>query len=115
MSDNILDLEVHQGQDERFVLTVKDDEGVPTDITGRTFRSSAKTNYNSKVVFSFTFNILDQITKTGQVEMILSSAVSTAIKIPYRTTYIYDVEMVVAGVVTRIFQGKVYLDPEVTT
>lgn len=111
---NKLDLEIKQGQDETRLLTIKDDDGVPIDISAYSFRSSVKESYNGKEIFEFNFTIRDQITNTGEVEMTLSGAITSVIKVVRPVYYIYDVEMIFNSNVTRIMQGRIYFDPEVT-
>lgn len=111
---NKLDLEIKQGQDELRLLTIKDDDGLPIDISAYSFRSSARESYNGKEVFEFSFSIKNQVTNKGEVEMTLSSSVTSLIKVVRAVYYIYDVEMIFNSNVTRIMQGRIYFDPEVT-
>ena len=55
----------------------------------------------------------DQVTDTGKVEMLLPRAVTSKLKIAGKTLLVYDVEMTSSST-TRILEGKINLNPEVT-
>lgn len=110
---NRLDLEIKQGQDESFLLTIKDENGAPQDLTGFTFKGEARDQYQGKLFFAFSFDVKDQVTDTGKVEMLLPRAVTSKLKIAGKTLLVYDVEMTSSST-TRILEGKINLNPEVT-
>lgn len=110
---NKLDLEIKQGQDESFLLTIKDENGAPQDLTGFTFKGEARDQYQGKLFFSFSFDVKNQTTDTGKVEMILSRSATSRLKVAGKTILVYDVEMT-SSTTTRIIEGKINFTPEVT-
>jgi hypothetical protein len=113
---NKLNLSIDQGTDFLRTLTLKSDANTTIDLTDYEFRGQAREAYDSKnAAFSFSFSIKNQGTNQGEVDMTLANAVSTALKLSAATEYYYDVEMVDAGSkVTRILEGVVTMNPEVT-
>lgn len=113
-----VNLSIDQGTSFSRVLTIKDDQVVPVaiDLTGYTFSSQARVAYATATpAFSFVFTIRDQVALTGQVEMTLAPSVTSALVLTAAKAYLYDVEMVSpSGEVTRLFEGKVTITPEVT-
>lgn len=123
MSAAKYDMSIDQGADFTLKLTIRDPLGALVDLTGHTFSGQIrKTISDASVVASFSFNVLDQITNTGEVEISLASATSSAIVLPTQkeinrkeVKYPYDVESVDgSGVVVRWLQGIVKISPEVT-
>lgn len=117
-----LDLYIEQGAKFYRTLTLKS-ANVPIDITGYSFRGQIrKSQSDSTILASFSFNILNQVSFTGQVEMTMSDAVTSSLPVPTATSfvrktikYIYDVEVVnSSGVVDRMLQGSAEVSPEVT-
>jgi hypothetical protein len=117
-----LDLTMEQGATFTRTLTISSD-GVPLDLTGRTYRGKIAKFIGGTTLASFTFTLLDQVTNTGQVTMTLSAAETAALPTKKGTTstrtttsLIYDVEQVLADTtVQRILQGTITLSHEVTT
>jgi hypothetical protein len=115
---NRYDFELKQGEDFSMVLTIKDEKGIPIDITSYTFESEARLKFSDvSPEFSFTFTISNQTTNRGQVVMSLANAVSETITILNErpTSYVYDVEMEDGGSkITRILEGRISVTPEAT-
>lgn len=110
-------LTVYQGADYQRVLTLKDESGVPMDITGYTFRGQARVDYSSSSAsLTFGFTVRTQSgDDVGRVDMLISSDDTSALGIVKKTNYLYDIEMVDTGAkVTRIVEGQLELIPEVT-
>jgi hypothetical protein len=113
---------VKQGEDLYLVLEIQDENSTPIDLTGHTFRGQIrKTASDPTIVASFSFNILNQTTDTGKVEVTLSSAVSSSIQLNSSlqaqrtlTFMAYDIESEYAGRVTRWLEGRAIISPEVT-
>lgn len=110
--------EINQGEDFLRLITIKNDAGVPINLTGHQFRGQGRKKYSDTgtppISFSFVIDA-DQTANPGQVHMILSAANTAAILISATTVYLYDVEMVDAdNKVTRILEGTLVLRPEVT-
>lgn len=114
MSSNYLDLTVRQGEDFYRLLTIQDQNGNDINLTGYTFTAQIRETYSSPLFMSFSFTILDQDTNTGEVEMEISAATSSAKVINSELVYKYDVEMNDGTSTTRIMEGNCIISPEVT-
>lgn len=124
MSAAKLDLVVEQGATFRRVITVKDADKNPIDITGWVFAGQIREKYSSPTVAAeFDFEILDQTEAKGKVKVSLSADDTSALVVAAQgegdckklSTYLYDIEATKEGVGTdRILEGKVFVSPEVT-
>ena len=111
---NKLNLELKQGEDFFRLLTIKDETGSVIDLTGFQFKGSIKETPLTGEFLNFSFNILNQVTNKGKVEMTLSSSLSAKKKADRALSLVYDVEMNTGSQVKRILQGTLLFDPEVT-
>lgn len=116
-------MSISQGADFVLKMTLKDSLGSPIDVTDHTFRGQIrKTASDAVIQASFTFNKLDQVTNTGEVEVKLSAADSSSIILEKSknanrsiTTMTYDIESEdLSGVITRWLEGLAKISPEVT-
>jgi len=89
-------------------------------LDGYTARGQVRETYSSEVATAdFTCTIVDP-SSDGKVQIVLDATSSAAIEAgdSYSdpdSEYVYDIEIEDAsGFVTRILQGKVFVDPEVT-
>lgn len=123
MTPGKLTLNVYQGSDFYLKLTIMDESKNKIDLTGMSFRGEIRKFISSPdVLANFSFNVLDQTTNKGEVEMIMAASVTTDIPTsnqlqPNRQMdkYCYDVEQIDVGLkVTRILEGLVNVSPEVT-
>lgn len=124
MSAGEHDLYIEQGADFYMLITLEDNTGARIDLTGHTFTGKIRTVASATpVIETFDFTVLNQAVPAtkGQVEMRLTAADSSAIAMdassePKRTStfFTYDVESVVASIVTRWLQGIIEMSPEVT-
>ena len=111
MSAARYNLVIDQGSDFAVNFTVKED-GSAKDLTGYSARAQMRTTKSaSSVAATFTCSI--PTPANGTVIMSLPNATSSAMS---AGTYVYDLEIFTANdvVVTRILQGTVDLDQEVT-
>lgn len=111
MSAARYNLVIDQGSDFAVNFTVKDN-GSAKDLTGYSARAQMRTTKSaSSVAATFTCSI--PTPTNGTVTMSLPNATSSAMA---AGTYVYDLEIFTANdtVVTRILQGTVDLDQEVT-
>lgn len=107
-----LDLICYQGANFDFTLTWKTD-GTAVNLTNYSARMQVRETYQSSTaVLSFTNGT--GITLGGTAGTILIAASATATAGVAAGDYVYDLEMVNAGTVTRLIQGKFKVDPEVT-
>jgi len=111
---NKLDIELKQGEDFYRVLTIKDENGLPLDLTGFSFASQIRAAYNDELFLSFTFIISHQVTNKGEVVMTLAKALSSAKEVNTKARYVYDVEMNDGSRTSRIMEGVCLVTPEVT-
>lgn len=113
---NKLNFTHDQGSTFKRTLTFKDSDSDEIDLTGYEFKAQARTKITSAdVVFEFEFTILDQTSDTGKVEMSIAANITEDLSITKSTSYVYDAEMTATnGEITRIFEGKITISPEVT-
>ena len=93
------------------------------DLTGSTFRGQVrKTPSSPTIVATFTCTLANQITNTGEVEILISAADTWAIPLaplakPLITSenFVYNIEWVKPDTsVLRILEGVAVVSPEVT-
>ncbi len=118
--DGTIDAVGKQGSTWAFVMRLQDSDGNAVDLTGYTGRGQIRKRYSSTdITASFTVTV-DTPEMDGVVSVLMSSTVTTGITSgkTYRSSaskYVYDIEIVSSGnVVTRLIQGKMYIDPEAT-
>jgi hypothetical protein len=115
MTAGIKDIIIEQGATFRYSLIWKDSDNLPIDITGYTARMQVRKSFNSNDP------LLSLTTENGGIALggILGTIVVTATAtltaaIDVRAG-VYDLELQSAsGVVTRLVEGKVTINPEVT-
>lgn len=118
------DITVEQGADFYMLLTLKDSDGEPIDLTGHSFRGKIRaTPSESAVIAEFDFTLLDQSDDEtiGQVEVEIPAVETAAIVADASedfertlTYFAYDIESDSGGAVTRWLEGTVTLSPECT-
>ena len=111
---------IEQGATFELVITVKQSNGSPMDLTGYTGSSQIrKTPLSATVVKAFTVTFLDPRTD-GKVKLSLTDAETSALSAgetpaSSQSQYVYDFEITsAAGKVTRLLAGKVTVSAEVT-
>lgn len=110
-----LNLTHDQGTTFYRLLTLKSDETTPINLTGYTFRGQCALKFGSSSAFSFSFIVRDQSTNTGEIETRILPEATEPLVLRQATEYLYDIEMESAGgEVTRILQGTITVNPEVT-
>lgn len=104
-----------QGATFARLITWKDDENTPVDLTGYSARMQVREKYTSTVAalsLSTPSSGISLGTTNGQIT--LSVPASTMAALP-SGEYVYDLEMVSStGAVTRLLQGTFTVTPEVT-
>lgn len=105
-----------QGTDHKLLLTLTDNSNTPINLDGYQFAGQVRTSFGVQTVsFSFTFNPLNQNTSPGKIWAQIPAPATAALSIIQRTSYVYDVEMTnILGEKTRLFQGRITVNPEVT-
>jgi hypothetical protein len=108
---------VDQGATFSLVVTWKNPNGTPIDLTGYTARMQARAKYDSPNPPLFS------LTSTPAAGLVLGGVAGTVtITIDAATTaglvpgqYVYDLEVVSSGgIVTRLIEGRCIVSPEVT-
>lgn len=111
---------VNQGEDFIIKLLIKDESGVPVDISNDTFQGQIRERYDSpNVAASFSFEFGQN---TGEVYVKLSNTVTAAIPVQASsqsnkrpsTEFVYDIEQTKSGIKTRILEGIVAVSANVT-
>ena len=113
MSAGEYDITIEQGADWELILTWNRD-GEPVDLTDYTARMMARRRItDSYETLSITTD--DAITLggvAGTITILLKAAETSALR---AGTNVYDLELVSpSGVVTRLIEGALWIDPEVT-
>jgi hypothetical protein len=113
----ILDLTMYQGASFDYQLTWNTTEGTvtsPVDLTNWSARMQIRATYQSSTaVLSFTSGT--GITLGGTTGSILIEATPVQTAGVASGQYVYDLELVSpASAVTRLVNGSVFVDPEVT-
>lgn len=107
----ISNLYVDQGSLFRNSVTVTQTSGDPLDLTGYTAASQMRKSYNSSI--GYNLNAVITNPTQGKIRLELTSEYSRTIP-PGR--YLYDVEItsVSSGEKTRVVEGIVIINPEIT-
>lgn len=101
-------LVIDQGSSFSTSIALTDNDGVALNLTGYTGAAQIRKHYTSSnaVSFSVAINV-----NTSEVDLSLT-AVQTAAMTAGR--YVYDVELTLGSLVSRVIEGIVTVTPEVT-
>lgn len=99
---------IDQGSNFTTTITVTDDDGNNIDLTGYTGSAQIRKHYTSSNSVSFDVSINEE---EGEVTLELQANATTNM---VAGRYVYDCELTLAGVVSRILEGIVTITPEVT-
>ena len=103
-------LDIDQGSDFSAIMELENDDGTPMNLFGFNVYSQFRKSYMSTTGYSFVATIED--TATGKIKLSLPGLTSSSIK-PGR--YLYDVEIMSnVGIKTRVVEGIVTINPEIT-
>lgn len=102
-------LDIDQGSDFVTEMTLENDNGTPMNLDAFTIHSQFRKSYNSSVGYNFITNITNAA--NGTFTLSLSGIVSSGIK-PGR--YLYDVEIYNVLSKTRVVEGLITINPEIT-
>jgi hypothetical protein len=102
-------LDVDQGSDFIISISLQNDDGTIMDLTGFSIYSQFRKSFGSTTAYAFNAQIPDPT--NGILTLALSGTSSSAIK-PGR--YLYDVEIVLDRLKTRVVEGIVTINPEIT-
>ena len=102
-------LTVDQGSDFSSVVTVSNSDGALVDLTGYTYRGQIRKTYSSSTAVDFT--VTANTPTNGELTITLTAAQTGAMK---AGRFVYDVEIDLANVVTRVVEGQLEVTPRVT-
>jgi len=107
-----IELNLDQGADFRFDMTVTNDDGTAKDVTGYTFSSSMKKSYYStNATANLTSTILNS--SNGLVRFSITAANNATIK---AGRYLFDIKQIDdLNNVSRIVEGLIIVNPGITT
>jgi hypothetical protein len=101
---------VEQGATFNRILTVKENNSA-MNLTGYSVASKMRSTHDSSTVVG-TFTCTISNASSGEITMSMTNSTSAAIE---EGIYVYDLEITSgAGAVTRLIQGEVTVNPEVT-
>ena len=110
MSAGTYNFILEQGATFNRILTLKENSGV-MNLTGYSVASKMRSTHDSSTVVG-TFTCTVSNASGGIITMSMSSSTTAAIE---EAMYVYDLEITSgAGIVTRLLQGQITVNPEVT-
>ena len=110
MSAGTYNFILEQGATFNRILTLKEDSGI-MNLTGYSVASLMRSTHDSSTVVG-TFTCTVSNASAGQITMTMTASTTGAIE---EAIYVYDIEITnSAGTVTRIMEGTVTVNPEVT-
>lgn len=102
-------LDIDQGSDFNTIMELETDQSTPIDLTQCQVYSQFRKSYGSTTAYTFDASIIDA--PGGKLKLSLSGEVSSSIR-PGR--YLYDVEIVSSVSKTRVVEGILTINPEIT-
>jgi len=108
------DIKCDQGATFSRVITWKNSNGTPIDLTNYTARMQVRANYPSSTVILNLTTENAGITLGGALGTITLAATATATAAIAADQYVYDLELITGSNVTRVVEGTFTVNPEVT-
>lgn len=105
-----LDLIINQGATFKRIITIADSEGAPLNLTGNVFRGQIRKRYTSEA-FLVEFTCVLTEPTAGKLIIALTDTETSAIP---AGDWVYDVEWVNQGMVSRLIEGQAITTAEVT-
>ena len=105
-----LDLIINQGATFKRIITIADSAGAPLNITGNVFRGQIRKRYTST---EFLAEFLCEITDPTQGKLGITLTDTETSLIP-AGDWVYDVEWLNLGMVSRLIEGQAITTAEVT-
>lgn len=104
-------LDIDQGSDFSTIIEIDNDDGSPVNLNGFTVYSQFRKSYGSVSGYNFICTVVDE--GQGKISLSLPGNTSSGIK-PGR--YLYDIEIynIQAGAKTRVVEGVLTINPEIT-
>lgn len=104
---------IDQGANWQVNLSYKDSNGDPVNLTGYTAQLQLRTSYDAALA-SLNLSTGSGITITANSGLIAINATASQTGALVAGDYVYDLEITLSGVVTRIIQGRATVRPQVT-
>jgi hypothetical protein len=114
MPAGLYDIVAEQGATLDRVITWRNSAGALINLTSYTARMQVRSDYQSSTVVLNLTTENGGITLGGALGTITLTASATAMAAIASGTYVYDLEMVLGSVVTRLVQGSFAVNVEVT-
>ena len=108
------DITCDQGATFSRVITWKNSNGTPIDLTNYTARMQVRSNYPSSTVILSLTTENSGIALGGVLGTITLAATATATGAIAADEYVYDLELITGSNVTRVVEGSFTVTPEVT-
>ena len=108
------DITCDQGATFSRVITWKNSNGTPIDLTNYTARMQVRSNYPSNTVILSLTTENSGIALGGVLGTITLAATATATAAIAANEYVYDLELITGSNVTRVVEGSFTVTPEVT-
>jgi len=99
---------IDQGSSFSTSIALTDNDGVALNLTGYTGAAQIRKHYTSSTAVTFTVTIDEP---NGEVLLSLTSTQTAAIA---AGRYVYDVELTIGSLVSRVIEGIITVTPEVT-
>lgn len=99
-----VDFETANNEDFRYAFAIADEDGVPVDLTGASFRMDIETGAGADVLTLSTSNgrvVLDA--PAGRIDLVVPAAVMAALKANFHA---HDMLMTLGGQTTRLWAGN---------
>ena len=107
----IANLFIDQGSTFSTSVNVKNDDETAFDLTNHTAAAQIRKSYSSSTATDFTVSIADP-PSNGQLDCSLTATQTAALE---EGRYVYDIEVTNdTGVVTRVIEGIITINPNVT-
>jgi hypothetical protein len=106
-----VDLALYKGDTGKFRITVTDDLGAPVNISGATWDSDIRINAADPGTPVANFTITPVAGDSSSVDVSIAAAITTTLAV---TTYFYDLQMTLSGVVTTLMNGSLIVTQDVS-
>ncbi|MFN4894210.1 MAG: hypothetical protein ACK5HO_00315 [Pseudomonadota bacterium] len=113
MAAGLYDIIIEQGATFTLNATWKDSTGAPVNLTGYSARMQVRPSYESEEVLASLVSPTN-ITLGGALGTIVATIAATDTQKLTMQEGVYDLELEIGGVVTRLLQGKAIISWEVT-
>lgn len=104
-------LRIEQGASYQFTVNLKDQYGVPFDLTGYTGSAQLRHNYADATPSASLTCLVDSPSSSGSITLSLAPSSSMSVT---ACKYVWDMEITSGSAVYRIFEGIAQITPNVT-